>query len=180
MQGIRRGTAFIVSIYLFAAMGFTPESAAAAQQVRRGQSCQTVGEQVTVYAPGANKGKTYTCRMSNGKLKYGKPEVSYRIRSLLTISQVWQGNRVTLSLLNSSGVSCTQAAAQAESECKNFYIGWESTFESGSFSVTYPDENLTVLSGFPQGSHGYFHLMYEDPANPGPLVVKRFPFTYDY
>jgi len=158
-------------------------TAQAAPTAKAGAGCSKVGTTVTVYpASGGNKGQKFTCDKVKGKLAYGPAIQVYKIKSLLTISQVWEGNKVTLSLLDSLGNDCALDLRKAGSECLGFYIGWRSNFEDSKRKVDYSNAQKTVISELVVGDKGAFQLMYQEQAiatNPT-QVVKEFPFSYDY
>jgi len=188
MTKLQRVAVLLATIVLSLALGLDTRVATAASEVRKGQACKVAGKTVTFFSDEyANKGKIYTCRIIGGKLKYGKPVVTYRFKTLLTISEVWRGSQVTLSLLNSDGISCTRAETQTVGECKNFYIGWEANWQGtcscdDAVLVSYADEDLTVISGIPVGAKGSWYIAHHDSSDPSdvPIIVKRFAFKYDY
>jgi len=102
-----------------------------------------------------------------------------QVPTLLIISQVWQGNSVSLSLLDSEGKSC-DAEVQSE-ECQGFYIGWQTNFSDDNRTVEY-DFRETKISDLEVGDEGVFLLMYQEASGGEgpPVVVKEFPFSYTY
>ena len=157
--------------------------AASSNSVKPGARCNELNAVERVFKPNQNKGKEYTCKKIRGKLRFSKGVEVFQVESLLTVSQVWQGNSVTLSLLATDGTSCTDPYAQGAGECGGFYIGWEANFDDTARSVTYSaDGTETTIAGLQRGDRGSFHLMYDLSTDDEvvPLVVKRFPFAYDY
>jgi hypothetical protein len=107
-------------------------------------------------------------------------EPAVEVTTLLKISQVWRGNSVSLSILDSNGQSC-EAQVQSQ-ECQGFYIGWRANFNDSDRVVEYGFPE-TVISDLQVGDQGAFLLMYQEVPGPGgsdPIVVKEFPFSYNY
>lgn len=157
--------------------------ATASTSVKPGARCNELNSVERVFKPNQNKGKEYTCKKIRGKLRFSKGVEVFQVESLLTVSQVWRGSSVTLSLLATDGTSCTDSSAQGAGECGGFYIGWEANFDDATRSVTYSaDGTETTIAGLQRGDRGSFHLMYDLSTDDDvvPLVVKRFPFAYDY
>lgn len=173
--------AIIVSLLL---LGTPLSGAHAAQAVKSGATCKTVGSKTTV-APTtwSNKSVVYTCALVKGKKIYGPGVAVYKISSLLTVSQQWEGNKVTLTLIDSKGNNCDLQVNQvAGSECFHFYMGWRTNFNDAERTVEYL-EGKTVISGMKIGDSGVFELKYQDESDPKfktPLIVKEFSFSYGY
>ena len=103
------------------------------------------------------------------------------VSSLLSISQIWVGNSVSLSILDSNGVSC-DSPEQSE-ECQGFYIGWRANFNDEDRNVEYTLNRETIISDLQIGDEGAFLLMYQDDLGSQdsvPQVIKEFPFSYGY
>ena len=161
-----------------------PAFSASATTAKSGGPCTKAGLKVTVYDTKLpNRGKVYTCVKAKSGLKFISGFTTVKVKSLLTISQVWKGNSVSLSLLDAQGNSCETNAGQA-SECTGFYIGWRASFKDTDRTVKYEQGNtVTVLSGLKIGDIGAFQLMYQEtPGANGsqPIVIKEFPFHYNY
>jgi hypothetical protein len=169
----------IIMALVLAAACLVPATTAVAKTAKAGDPCATAGKKVTVYNKTLpNRGKTFTCVKTKSGLKYGPAVETVRIKSLLTVSQVWKGNSVTLSILDSQGTSC-EIPANTSEECKGFYLGWRASFKDADRTVTY-GESQTTISGLEIGDRGAFHLMYQENQNAAPIVVKEFPFSYGY
>ena len=160
---------------------FAPSPAYATSQIEPGKTCTSEGMQARRKFAKKDTDKLYTCRMVNGKLRYSKGAPVAKISTQLVVSQVWRGNQVTLSILNSDGVSCTDAAAQAEVECQYFYLGWSANFLDSDRTVSYSEDGIhTIISGLQIGDTGWFEVMYDNPDDSEiPFWVKRFRFTYE-
>ena len=168
----------IVMALLIVISVLVPVSTAMASTAKSGGPCAQAGQKVTVYDKKVpNRGKTFTCVKSKNGLKFGPAVTAVKIKSLLAISQVWKGNSVSLSLLDSQGKSCDSATKS--SECTGFYIGWRASFNDSDRTVTYGQID-TVISGLKVGDQGAFQLMYQESQNATPIVVKEFPFSYNY
>lgn len=155
-----------------------PASTSMASTAKPGGPCAKAGQKVTVYDKKMpNRGKSYTCVKSKDGLQFGPAVAAVKIKSLLVISQVWKGNSVSLSLLDSQGKSCESAAKS--SECTGFYIGWRASFNDNDRTVTYGQTD-TIIAGLKVGDQGSFQLMYQESENSTPIVVKEFPFSYNY
>jgi hypothetical protein len=169
----------IIMALILAIACLVPATTAVAKTAKSGGPCATAGQKVTVYDKVLpNRGKTYTCVKTKSGLKYGPAIETAKIKSLLTVSQVWKGNSVTLSILNSQGGSC-EVPPSTSVECKGFYLGWRANFKDDEKTVSYVDAN-TIISGLKIGDRGAFRLMYQENQNANPIVVKEFPFYYDY
>jgi hypothetical protein len=121
----------------------------------------------------------FKCVTSGKKLVWDKGVVTIAVKTTLSISQVWTGNSVSLSIRDSKGALCDTYAVGTE--CYGFYIGWRSNFQDSARTVK-SDNAESTISGLQLGDKGDFLLMYQ--STPGssvmPLVVKNFPFNYDY
>ena len=172
----------LATFALLALISVAAPSPAMAANPKVGAKCTTVGETKTVYANAAvNKGKTYTCTTKNKRTVWASPVVAVRVQSKLSISQLWKGNTVVLSLLDSAGNDCSLDANQiAGAECKGFYIGWKSNFKDEERTVDYSKVETTTISGLQLGDKGEFLLMYQETPTSNPVVVKGFPFNYSY
>jgi hypothetical protein len=169
----------IIMALVLAIACLVPATTAVAKTAKTGDPCTTAGQKVTVYSKTLpNRGKTFTCVKTKSGLKYGPAVEAVRIKSLLTVSQVWKGNSVTLSILDSQGKSC-ELPANATVECKGFYLGWRANFNDAERAITYGDSETTI-SGLKIGDRGAFRLMFQENQNAAPVAVKEFPFSYDY
>ena len=121
----------------------------------------------------------FKCVASGKKLVWDKGVVTIAVKTTLSISQVWTGNSVSLSIRDSKGALCDTYAVGTE--CYGFYTGWRSNFQDSARTVK-SDNAESTISGLQLGDKGDFLLMYQ--STPGssvmPLVVKNFPFNYDY
>ena len=169
----------VIMAIILAIACLVPATTAVAKTAKTGGPCVTAGQKVTVYdkiLP--NRGKTYTCKKTKSGLKFGPAVETVKIKSLLTISQVWKGNTVSLSILDAQGNSC-EVSTNTSPECKGFYLGWRANFKDEDKTIVY-GELETVISGLNIGDRGAFRLMYQENQNATPVVVKEFPFYYDY
>ena len=155
--------------------------AQAATPVAAGAACKTKNATSVVKSKVNSVSSTkFKCVTAGKKLVWDKGVVTVAVKSALSISQVWAGSTVTLSLRDSQGKFCDSNAVGTE--CYGFYIGWRSNFQDEARTVKYGMDE-TVISGLQFGDKGDFLLMYQ--STPGsstvaPLVVKNFPFNYDY
>jgi hypothetical protein len=105
------------------------------------------------------------------------------VNTLLSISQRWVGNSVSLSILDSEGVSCD--SLEPSEECQGFYIGWRANFNDDDRIVEYgvgPNAE-TIISELQIGDEGAFLLMYQEvpgSEDSTPNVIKEFPFSFGY
>lgn len=169
-----------ISAILLMLMGGST-AATAATTSKAGVACKTVGATVTIYAnTQVNKGLTYTCTKSGNKTAFDKGTPAYRVRTTLNLSQTWQGNSVSLSILDSSGKVCDTLAVGTE--CSGFYIGWRSNFNDSTKNIVSANATSSI-GGFNLGDKGAFLLMYQQVTGPNgttPIVVKEYPFDFDY
>jgi hypothetical protein len=158
-----------------------PSPAHAAPQVGPGKACASEGMQVRKQFAKKDMDKLFTCRLVNGKLRYGKGVSVEKVLTRLIVSQEWRGSQVTLSIFNSEGMSCTEETAQAEVECQYFYLGWTANFPEGERTVSYSEDGIyTTISDLKINDAGWFYIMYDNPDdNEIPFWVKRFRFLYD-
>jgi len=158
-----------------------PSPAHAAAQVGPGKACASEGMQVRKKFAKKDMDKLFTCRLVNGKLRYGQGVSVEQIVTRLIVSQEWRGDQVTLSIFNSEGMSCTEETTQANVECQYFYLGWTANFPDEERTVSYSDDGIyTTISGLQIGDAGWFYIMYDNPDdNEIPFWVKRFRFLYD-
>lgn len=183
MQQLLHARRTAVAVILATALSsvVAPSPVQATQQIGPGKTCATEGLQVRKKFAKKDQDKLFTCSMVNGKLRYGKGVPVNKVSTQLVVSQVWRGNQVTLSILNSDGVSCTEESAQAEEECKYFYLGWTANFTDNNRTVTYDDDGIhTIISDLQIGDAGWFEIVYDNPDDSEiPFWVKRFRFTYE-
>ena len=171
-------TVIAVLAVIFAGTSFIAQAASPA---RAGADCKKVNASATVKNQNVtNQSTTFKCVKVGKKLVWNKGVVNYQVKSLLTVSQVWAGSKVTLSILDSNGVSCDAYAVA--SECSGFYLGWNASFNDDNRTISY-DNNTTSISGLQIGDKGVFQLMWQErpgAADSMPIVVKTFPFNYNY
>lgn len=172
----------IAAIALAAAISLTANLPAIAATPKSGAKCTSVGQSQTVYTnDSVNKGKTFTCVTKKKAKVWSSPTVAVRIQSKLSVSQVWKGSTVVLSLLDSSGNDCSASTNQvAGADCKGFYIGWKSNFNDKDRTVDYSKIETTTISNLQLGDKGEFLLMYQATPDATPIAVKGFPFNYSY
>ena len=155
--------------------------AQAATPAKSGAECKKVNTSATVpNLSVTNQSTTFKCVKVGKKLVWNKGVVNYKVKTLLTVSQVWAGSKVTLSILDSNGVSCDSSAVA--SECSGFYLGWNANFNDSTRTISYGDKT-TSISGMQIGDKGSFQLMWQEKSGPDgtmPVVVKNFPFNYNY
>lgn len=169
----------IIMALVLAIACLVPATTAVAKTAKTGGACATAGQKVTVYDKVLpNRGKTYTCVKSKSGLRFGPAVETAKIKSLLTISQIWRGNSVKLSILDAQGNSC-EVKTNTSPECKGFYLGWRANFKDEDKTIVYNDLETTI-SGLMVGDRGAFRLMYQENQSAMPIVVKEFPFYYDY
>lgn len=154
--------------------------AQAATPVASGAACKTKNATSVVKSKVNTVTSTkFKCVTSGKKLVWDKGVVTIAVKSALSISQVWSGNSVALSIRDSKGALCDTYAVGTE--CYGFYIGWRSNFNDADRTIK-SDNTESTISGLQLGDKGDFLLMYQ--SSPGssavPLVVKNFPFNYDY
>lgn len=155
--------------------------AQAATPVAAGAACKTKNATSVVKSKVNSVTSTkFKCVTSGKKLVWDKGVVTIAVKTTLSISQVWTGNSVSLSIRDSKGALCDTHAV--DTECYGFYIGWRSNFQDSERTVK-SDNTESAISGLQLGDKGDFLLMYQ--SSPGsssvmPLVVKNFPFNYDY
>ena len=154
-----------------------PASAAAAPAT--GAACLTIGASSVVSSPTENKILTYSCVKSGKKKVWGVAKVSYQITTALNLSQVWTGNSVALSLVDSSGHQCIQSSGSEPvgSQCSGFYIGWQSNWNDSSRTITYGV--VTKIAGLQPGDQGNFYIAYQATQSSPHFIVKLFPFSYN-
>jgi len=171
-------TIFAVFALIFSSTSFASQAATPA---RAGADCKKVNVSATVKNQNVtNQSTTFKCVKVGKKLVWNKGVVNYQVKTLLTVSQVWAGSKVTLSILDSNGVACDSNAVA--SECSGFYLGWDANFNDSDRVVTY-DYETTSISGLQIGDKGNFKLVWQEkPGADGsmPIVVKNFPFNYNY
>jgi len=171
-------TVIAVLAAIFAGTSFIAQAATPAKS---GADCKKVNASATVKNQNVtNQSTTFKCVKVGKKLVWNKGVVNYQVKSLLTVSQVWAGSKVTLSILDSNGVACDSSAVA--SECSGFYLGWNASFNDDNRTVSY-DKDSTSISGLQIGDKGVFQLMWQErpgAADSMPIVVKTFPFSYNY
>ena len=172
----------LTTLALVTMLSLAVPSPAIAAAPKVGAKCTTSGETKTIYANASiNKGKSYTCTTKNKRTVWAAPQVTNRIQTKLSISQVWRGNSVALSLLDSSGNDCSLDANQiAGAECKGFYIGWVANFDDAKRVIDYSKPEVTTISGLELGDKGQFLLMYQETQTSTPVRIKGFEFNFDY
>ena len=151
----------------------------AATAPAKGATCRTIGVSSVVSSPTENKILTYTCVKSGTKKIWGAAKVSYQVTTALNLSQVWTGNSVALSLVDSSGHQCVQVIPNdpVGSQCFGFYIGWLSNWNDPSRTITYGV--VTKIAGLQPGDQGNFYIAYQATQNSPHFIVKLFPFSYN-
>lgn len=175
---MKKSITALALVLMFALSAPAPAQAASP---KGGAKCTSVGEVKTVFSNSkVQKGKSFVCVKNNKKIYWSKAEVVPRIQSKLSVSQVWKGNAVELSLLDSSGTNCGLSANKEIGECKGFYIGWGATFKDEDRKVDYSKEDVTTISDLELGDKGYFYLMYQAAEGANPVIVKGFAFNYSY
>jgi hypothetical protein len=179
---MKKSLVLVTTTALVVAMVASSAPAQAAGNPKIGAKCATAGETKTVYASKtSNKGKTFTCVAKNKKNVWSKPVDTLRVQTKISVSQVWTGNKVTLSVLDSAGNNCALDAQQvAGAECKGFYLGWKASFNDADRTVDYSVVETTTISNLQLGDKGQFLLMYQVTADSQPVVIKSFPFSYSY
>jgi hypothetical protein len=167
-----------LSILAIVILALNPTSASAAAK-SAGDPCKKSGYTV-ISQINTNKSVKLTCTKVGKKFVYKQTETIYKVKTLLTISQVWKGNKVELSLLDSAGENCGPKVWEVGHECQGFYIGWRSNFDDNNRVVDYSSDVVTIISGLQPGDAGAFQLMYQENIDATPLVVKEFIFSFDY
>jgi hypothetical protein len=167
-----------VTVALLSALALPAQ---AATPVAAGATCKTnAAVSVVKNKVITNQSTTFTCKKVGKKLLWDKGVVNLKVKTLLSVSQVWSGSSVALSLLNSKGALCQTLVVG--DECYGFYLGWSANFEDSSRTITSANETSTI-AGLQPGDRGAFQLMYQENPGPNgsaPIVVKQFPFNYDY
>lgn len=171
-------TIFATFALIFSSTSFVAQAASPA---RSGADCKKANASATVQNQNVtNQSTTYKCVKVGKKLVWNKGVVNYKVKTLLTVSQVWSGSKVTLSILDSNGVACDSSAVA--SECTGFYLGWKANFDDSKRTVTYGKDS-TSISELQVGDQGSFQLMWQEKQGADgsmPIVVKNFPFSYNY
>ena len=159
---------------IFASTSFVAQAATPAKS---GADCKKVNTSAVVQNQiVTNQSTTFKCVKVGKKMVWNAGVVSYKVKTLLTVSQVWTGSKVTLSILDSNGVACESSAVA--SECSGFYLGWSANFDDANRTVSYGES--TSISGMQIGDKGSFQLKWQEKVDSIPIIVKTFPFSYNY
>jgi hypothetical protein len=168
---------FAIVAVIAAIFASTTFVAQAATPARSGADCKKVNTLATVQNQNVtNQSTTFKCVKVGKKMVWNAGVVNYKVKTLLTVSQVWTGSKVTLSILDSNGVACESSAVA--SECSGFYLGWSANFDDANRTVSYGES--TSISGMQIGDKGSFQLKWQEKADSMPIIVKTFPFSYNY
>jgi len=174
----------IVFIFVLSFLPISFGAASASTAPVKGGACSTIGKVSVVKGASswdANKVLTFTCIKSGSKKIWNAPKISYQVKTTLNLSQVWAGNSVTLSLVDSNGHECTTPdRPPVVDTCVGFYIGWRTNWKDENRTIHDNQFTQTVqISGLVSGDKGDFYIVYQAKLTDTPIVVKLFPFTYN-
>jgi|GEM_PF-3821475 len=179
MNNILKKSSAVLTLVGATALSLTSVPASAASAPAAGATCSAISASSVVSSPTENKILTYTCVKSGKKKVWGTAKVSYQITTTLNLSQVWKGNSVALSLVDSSGHQCLQVIGSepADSQCFGFYLGWQSNWNDKARTISY--DTVTKIAGLQPGDQGNFYIAYQAMRDSPHFIVKLFPFSYN-